>query len=712
MGGFAILSSSSGTMDIFSGQDATNVLLNYLLEKKAEFTSSDVNRSKAVKLGQQLMNNGYYKPVKKSGSTRGRESMLFEDSASKFYLFCEKTHSSSSSSSSSSTNAPTTQTGLPSEEDDATSGFEGRRNSMRNRKGRVRHPSDPGTPHSRSKNAIRKRRPNGSMLNISKLELEDGENKNPDEITPVNSPTSKEFGGIVNPAFSSISNASVPEEVREIFGPLKMSMQDSIQRVSSTATRFSRSVFSTSSLRTEKPLQVQHQSHSQLGSFQLKTNNQDASSSHAFGLRSSFGKGAKATTENFRAPGRLRRVFSQSDLRGVGGSSSSPTKDESPALVSPAVEAEILREAALSRLFSLVDLNILDDVISAVDHLVASDTNAVSEGLILPREEDDDEGEHQILSRWDSQGSLFPHPRCESPVKSFESDSVYHQWLVASSELLEALPPLSPQSQKQAGTFFNNVAFDVETLDERCLRLFQTTTDKVFAASACFSSSTKKNPLPILLPPSLTAVYTAISELLCLGREKDALLSAQLLVLLIPSSRRIVLLRLLQFMNVAVFNSTIRLVMGKSNAAHVFESFAPVIFGKKFASNLPDWKSFLGHLVRHSEEVKEVPQEIKDAVEEKVNMISMRSSSSSSSSSSSAANQNLRRSSRFRKSAVQYCKTIDEETFEEQKVSQTNDALRGLYKSIKDDPTMNEETKNRYLQQMLISHPNLFVTQL
>ena len=105
-----------------------------------------------------------------------------------------------------------------------------------------------------------------------------------------------------------MSNASVPEEVKEIFGPLKLSMQDSIQRVSSTATRFSRSVFSTSSLRSDKPPQPQHQSQSQLGSFQLgsfqlKSIHQDPPS-HSFGLRSSFGKGAKATTENFRAPGR------------------------------------------------------------------------------------------------------------------------------------------------------------------------------------------------------------------------------------------------------------------------------------------------------------------------------------------------------------------------------------------------------------------------
>ena len=45
-----------------------------------------------------------------------------------------------------------------------------------------------------------------------------------------------------------------------------------------------------------------------------------------------------------------------------------------------------------------------------------------------------------------------------------------------------------------------------------------------------------------------------------------------------------------------MFNSTIRLVIGKSNAAHVFESFAPVILGKKYAANLPDWKSFLGKI--------------------------------------------------------------------------------------------------------------------
>ena len=47
-------------------------------------------------------------------------------------------------------------------------------------------------------------------------------------------------------------------------------------------------------------------------------------------------------------------------------------------------------------------------------------------------------------------------------------------------------------SSLKAGTFFNNVAFDVETLDERCLRLFQTTTDAVFSASSCFSGSSKK----------------------------------------------------------------------------------------------------------------------------------------------------------------------------------------------------------------------------
>ena len=61
---------------------------------------------------------------------------------------------------------------------------------MRNRKGRVRHPSDPGTPHSRSKNAaVRKRASNGNLLSISKLELEDDEeNKQPVDVTPDNSP--------------------------------------------------------------------------------------------------------------------------------------------------------------------------------------------------------------------------------------------------------------------------------------------------------------------------------------------------------------------------------------------------------------------------------------------------------------------------------------------------------------------------------------------
>ena len=48
-------------------------------------------------------------------------------------------------------------------------------------------------------------------------------------------------------------------------------------------------------------------------------------------------------------------MFSQNDLRAIG-SSTSPSKEEAPSLVSPAVEAEILREAALSRLFSLGEL--------------------------------------------------------------------------------------------------------------------------------------------------------------------------------------------------------------------------------------------------------------------------------------------------------------------------------------------------------------------
>ena len=152
-GGFTLWSSATGTMDIFSGQDATNVLLNYLLEKKSEFTSANLDRSKAVRLGQQLMNNGYYKPVKKSGG-RGQEASVFEDSASKFYLFCDKASLSSSSSSSSSSTADSalstsTLTSTSTDDDASSIGFEGRRNSMRHRKGRLRHPSDPGTPHSR-----------------------------------------------------------------------------------------------------------------------------------------------------------------------------------------------------------------------------------------------------------------------------------------------------------------------------------------------------------------------------------------------------------------------------------------------------------------------------------------------------------------------------------------------------------------------------------
>ena len=51
---------------------------------------------------------------------------------------------------------------------------------------------------------------------------------------------------------------------------------------------------------------------------------------------------------------RLRRVFSQSDLRGAGNATSS-TVEDAPSLVLPAVEAEILREVALARLFSLGD---------------------------------------------------------------------------------------------------------------------------------------------------------------------------------------------------------------------------------------------------------------------------------------------------------------------------------------------------------------------
>jgi len=697
-GGFGLLSSAAGNLEIFSGQDATNVLLNYLLEKQSEFTSVEVDRSKAIKLGQNLMNNGYYKPVKKSGGSRSRESR-FEDSASKFYLFSEK--ESASLNKSTSLLSTSSIMAAAEDEDGGVTGFQERRNSMRNRKGRIRHPSDPGTPHSRSSKTVRKRSSNGNLLNIAKLEIDENRKRNGvnccvSDVTPISSPN-KEIGGIVNPAFSTnstTSTTSIPEEVKEIFGPLKNSVQDSIQRVSSSATRFSRSVFSTSSLRN----------HGQ----QLQTKTETQETATPFGLRSSFGKGNRASTENFRAPGKLRRVFSQSDLRGVGSSSSTSLKEEEgPALVTPAVEAEILREAALSRLFTLVDMNILDDVIAAVDVLSASDTLVVSEGLLVPKDDeydDDDDWNHEVLSRWDSQGSLFPMPVSNSPQKSPEPDTIYHQWLVASSELLEALPPQSPNNRKQHLNSFNNVAFDVETLDERCLRLFQTTSDAVLSCGGSAAGSSKKRQLPILLPPSLTPIYSAISELLCLGRDPGALLASQLLLLLIPSQRRIILLKLLKFMNVAVFNSSIRLLIGKSNTSHVFESFAPVVFGKKHAVQLPDWKAFLGHLVRHAEELKEVPQEIKDAVEDKVNLISLRSTA--------GAHPSLRRSSRFRRSAVQYCKTIPEESYEEEKVTKTTDALRELFKSIQNDPTMDEETKNKYLEKMLASHPNLFVTQL
>ena len=56
-------------------------------------------------------------------------------------------------------------------------------------------------------------------------------------------------------------------------------------------------------------------------------------------------------------------------------------------------------------------MNILDDVISAVDELCASDTNAVSEGLLLPREEVDDGEPLEILTKWDSQGERMKERR-------------------------------------------------------------------------------------------------------------------------------------------------------------------------------------------------------------------------------------------------------------------------------------------------------------
>ena len=130
--------------------------------------------------------------VKKSGSTRGHETSSFEDSSAKYYVFCEKSSAFSSSSSSSSSSSTTESILSTSATEDYVGGigFEGRRNSMRNRKGRLRHPSDPGTPHSRSKMsvAVRKRTANGSQLQIPKLELGDEENTNPDDVTPVNSP--------------------------------------------------------------------------------------------------------------------------------------------------------------------------------------------------------------------------------------------------------------------------------------------------------------------------------------------------------------------------------------------------------------------------------------------------------------------------------------------------------------------------------------------
>ena len=138
--------------------------------------------------------------MKKSGG-RGQEASAFEDSASKFYLFCDKASLSSSASSSSSSAdsvlSTSTLTSTSTDDDSSAIGFEGRRNSMRHRKGRLRHPSDPGTPHSRLKPgnssmaaaAARKRTVDGNTLNISRMDVENEENHRPDDVTPNNSPS-------------------------------------------------------------------------------------------------------------------------------------------------------------------------------------------------------------------------------------------------------------------------------------------------------------------------------------------------------------------------------------------------------------------------------------------------------------------------------------------------------------------------------------------
>ncbi|XP_078000626.1 DEP domain-containing protein 7-like [Glandiceps talaboti] len=312
----------------------------------------------------------------------------------------------------------------------------------------------------------------------------------------------------------------------------------------------------------------------------------------------------------------------------------------------------IWKEIALERLLHIVDLPFLDHVLQ----LMLVDTKTTK-----------DDGQNVVISNAFARG--------DSPFmkRSLVSDS--DPWIVAALNCLDQHPESLQIVESLIGDSGSIEKDDIEEVEyiKKCA---------LFKAVSDFYHN-RKDPM---LPKGFFELYLAMQKLLSDGKCEQALEAVQLHMLLLNSTTRNNLKRLLDFMACASLPGSMVLNKEVENRTLVRRTFTNAILNHPMLTKGQAEQLVIFMMDKHSE-VFLLPDGITTDVDHRIQSA---------------------RNGRDAQITTTYCDKISGEEYEDHKLSVTQNALQELMNLIIDDLKLSLKEKKQKLKQLQKHHPEVY----
>ncbi|XP_078662938.1 DEP domain-containing protein 7-like isoform X6 [Branchiostoma floridae x Branchiostoma belcheri] len=349
----------------------------------------------------------------------------------------------------------------------------------------------------------------------------------------------------------------------------------------------------------------------------------------------------------------LRELFGETyshetDRESIWSSTSSLASNGSGCSISHAVLDEVWKEMTLVKLLTIVELPLLDGILSMCSEAKQQRLN-MRRGLVISN-------------------------TCCTASSDSDSDSIHYflthdPWITSGLACLDFMP-------ENIGMKLSNAAAD--TPDWK-LSLYQAIADHY---------THLHEPL---LTNRLFDVHVAVLTLIVKNKLAQAVKALQLVLLLLPSESREELRRLLRFMALSSTNTQLVFHKQCDNRTSIRRAFTKAIVRNPVVGK-GQTEQLVMYMVDNHREIFQIPPDLKEAVEMKIQ--SLRSG--------------VKPEDIPLGKGVGYCKRITIQEYEAQAITETEKALVEMMNGILDHTKMSVKEKQRRLNDFWRHHPKIY----